>query len=284
MYEAKAAGRARYAWYTPRMTRATTERLELEADLARALERDELFLQYQPIVRLGTGEVAGAEALLRWRHPVRGLVSPADFIPVAEVTGQIVPIGSWVLHEAARQAARWLARWPQLAIGVNVSGVQLADAGFAADVATAIETWKLAPRSLVLELTETVLMQDAEATIARLWEMRRLGAQIAVDDFGTGYSSLQYLLRFPLDIIKLARPFVDSIDGSEHEQAVGRAILELAAGLNLRVVGEGIERAGQRDRLTELGCQLGQGFHLARPLDPAAFEAFLSRGQAARRR
>jgi EAL domain-containing protein (putative c-di-GMP-specific phosphodiesterase class I) len=126
-------------------------------------------------------------------------------------------------------------------------------------------------------------MHDAEATIARLWEMRRLGAQIAVDDFGTGYSSLQYLLRFPLDIIKLARPFVDSIDGSEHEQAVGRAILELAAGLNLRVVGEGIERAGQRDRLAELGCQLGQGFHFAKPLHPAGFEALLTHRPPARR-
>jgi len=275
MYEAKAAGKDGVESYAPRMQVAAVRRLELEADLREAIARDELFLQFQPLVRLATDRVAGVEALVRWRHPRRGVVPPCDFIPLAEQTGLIHPIGRWVLQQACAQAAAWAGRFPELGMGVNISARQLADPGFHAELQDVLATTGLPPRTLVLELTETALMHDVEASIQQLCRAKELGVQVAVDDFGTGYSSLQYLLRLPLDVLKMTRAFVERIDGPAHEQAIGRTILDLGRSLGLSVVGEGIERPGQLHRLRELGCSLGQGFLLARPMDAPALERLL---------
>jgi diguanylate cyclase (GGDEF)-like protein len=273
MYAAKAAGKDRYAAFVPAMQQAADRRRALEQDLRHALRDGGLFLQYQPIVRLADESVVGAEALLRWRHPERGLITPSEFIPLAEEAGLIVPLGRWVLGEATRQGAAWRERWPWLAMGVNVSGVQVGHPDFIAHVTEALADSGLRHRNLTLELTESVLMHDVEATIARLWEAKELGVQIAADDFGTGYSSLQYLDRFPLDILKLPRAFVEGLDAGGG--TIARAVVELGHNLGLRVVGEGIERHEQLAALRQIGCALGQGFHFARPLDAPAFEALL---------
>jgi diguanylate cyclase (GGDEF)-like protein len=280
MYQAKAAGRGRYALFEPRMHTVALARLGLEADLRRALDRGELFLHYQPFALVRTGEIAGAEALVRWRHPERGIVPPSDFIPLAEEQGLIVPIGRWVLNEACRQAAAWHRRWPWLRIAVNVSGRQVAEPGLAAEIEAALANSGIAPERLVLELTETVLMNDVDATAARLHEIRRLGPEIAVDDFGTGYSSLQYLLRFPIDSLKVARTFVDGIDGGGDRATLARAIVDLARSLGLLVVGEGVERPEQLASLIALGCDFAQGFLLGRPMPADELEAMLEAGSA----
>ena len=278
MYAAKAAGKDRYAAFVPAMQQAADRRRALEADLRRALEDGGLFLQYQPIIRLDDEAVVGAEALLRWRHPERGLIGPSEFIPLAEEAGLIVAVGRWVLGEATRQGAAWRDRWPWLGMGVNVSGLQVSHPDFIAHVKGALAESGLRHRNLTLELTESVLMQDVEATIARLWEAKELGVQIAADDFGTGYSSLQYLDRFPLDILKLPRTFVEGLGGDGDGKTIARAVVELGHNLGLRVVGEGIEEPGQLEALRQMGCAFGQGFHFARPLDPRDFEALLERG------
>jgi diguanylate cyclase (GGDEF)-like protein len=275
MYAAKAAGKDRYAAFVPAMQYAADRRRALEADLRRALEDGGLFLQYQPIIRLEDDTVVGAEALLRWNHPERGLIGPGEFIPLAEEAGLIVPVGRWVLGEAARQGAAWQERWPWLGMGVNVSGLQVSHPDFIAHVKGALAESGLCHRNLTLELTESVLMQDVEATIARLWEAKELGVEIAADDFGTGYSSLQYLDRFPLDILKLPRTFVEGLGGDGGGTTIARAVVELGHNLGLRVVGEGIEEPGQLAALRQMGCALGQGFHFARPLDPRDFEVLL---------
>jgi diguanylate cyclase (GGDEF)-like protein len=278
MYAAKAAGKGRQATYRPHMLTAATERMTLEADLSHAVERGELLLHYQPVVRLDTGEIRGAEALLRWRHPERGLVPPGHFIPVAEDTRLIVPIGHWVLQEACRQAAVWARHRPWLGMSVNVSVHQLAQPDFVEGLAEILARTKLPPETLLLEVTETVLMQDVEAMIERLWEVRRLGVKIAVDDFGMGHSSLQYLLRFPLDVLKMPREFVSTIAGAAHEQVIGGAIVDLGASLGLRVVAEGIETSAQLARLRQRGCDLGQGFLFARPMEAERLDALLAAG------
>jgi EAL domain-containing protein (putative c-di-GMP-specific phosphodiesterase class I) len=255
------------------------ERLELEGDLQRALERGELVLFYQPIVALRNGGLAGFEALVRWRHPNRGLVAPAAFIPVAEETGLIVEIGRFVLREACRQAAAWAIEHPtggQRSMNVNLSGRQLDDPRLVDDVADVLAETGLTPSSLVLEITETVLMQDTEVTMERLQALKALGVRLAVDDFGTGYSSLRYLRRFPIDVLKIAKPFVDGLAGGEGT-AVARAIVDLGAGLGLEIVAEGIEHSAQLEQLQRLTCRLGQGFYFQRPLDAAGMGAVLSR-------
>jgi diguanylate cyclase (GGDEF)-like protein len=278
MYAAKAAGKGRQATYRPQMQTAATERMTLEADLSQAVERGELLLHYQPVVRLDTGEIRGAEALLRWRHPERGLVPPGHFIALAEDTRLIVPIGRWVLREACRQAARWARHRRWLGMSVNVSVHQLTHPGFVGELAEVLADTDLPPETLLLEVTETVLMQDVEAMIERLWEVRGLGVKIAVDDFGMGHSCLQYLLRFPLDVLKMPREFVGPIAGAAHQQVVGRAILDLGASLGLRVVAEGIETSAQLARLRQRGCTLGQGFLFARPMEAERLDALLDRG------
>jgi diguanylate cyclase (GGDEF)-like protein len=261
MYRAKAEGSGRYAVFEPSMRAEVLERLELEADLRRAQERGELEVHYQPIVALVDGELAGFEALARWRHPRRGLVPPPAFIPVAEESDLIHDLGRFVLETACRQAAQWDAR----AITVNLSGRQLERADLVDQVAAALDDSGLEPNRLVLEITETVLMHDTEATIERLAALKRLGVRLAVDDFGTGYSSLRYLSRFPIDLLKMAKPFVDGVS-TPQGAALARTIVDLGASLGLAIIAEGIEQGVQLAQLRRLGCQYGQGYLFARPL------------------
>jgi EAL domain-containing protein (putative c-di-GMP-specific phosphodiesterase class I) len=224
-------------------------------------------VHYQPIARIATAEVTGVEALVRWQHPRRGLVPPGDFIPVAEETGLIVALGRVVLREACRQACAWQpAGGNALTVTVNVSGRQLVDPDFVRDVATALAASGLPPASLVLEMTESVLIDDSEATLARLSELKALGLRIAIDDFGTGYSSLAYLQRFPVDLLKIDKSFIDEVGSGAAESPLARAILGLGGALGMLVVAEGVETGMQWDRLRELGCEFGQGFYLARPM------------------
>jgi diguanylate cyclase (GGDEF)-like protein len=274
MYRAKADGKGRYQAFEPGMHTEIMERLELEVELKGAIERGELVLDYQPIFSLRTGAIAGLEALVRWRHPTRGLIPPGRFIPLAERSGTIDDVGRWVLHAACHQGALWRARYPALPgiqIGVNVSATQLRGPGLVAQVAEALETAQLPSDCLTLEVTETALMDDLEGAVRRLDELKELGIEIAVDDFGTGHSSLRYLQRLPLDNLKIAKPFVDEIEDPDPKPPVLRAVLDLADVFNLRPVAEGIERPEQAARLLELGCELGQGFLLGRPV--AAAEA-----------
>jgi diguanylate cyclase (GGDEF)-like protein len=279
MYRAKADGTGRVALYEPEMSEAAIDRLALEADLARAVEQGELEVDYQPIVELGEQRLVGFEALVRWAHPQRGRMAPAVFVPVAEETGWIGDIGRHVLHTACAQAAEWRRRHPGAGldtITVNLSGRELADPALPSDVAAALDASGLPAHCLVLEITETVLMRDTEATIARLAELKALGVRLAVDDFGTGYSSLRYLRRFPVDILKMAKPFIDTIAADDVDTALACTILDLGANLGLQVVAEGIEREDQATVLRALGCEMGQGYHYARPLDAAAASAMVA--------
>jgi EAL domain-containing protein (putative c-di-GMP-specific phosphodiesterase class I) len=254
------------------------ERLELQGALRSALGTEALWIQYQPLMSLRTGHPVGVEALVRWTHPVRGLISPATFIPIAEETGTIVELGRWVLRESCRQAARWRASTdPQLGLSVNVSGRQLLDGQFANDVAAVLAETGLPAQALTLELTETVLMDDPTDSQQRLSELKRLGVRLAIDDFGTGYSSLAYLRRFPVDELKIDKSFIDTIGVTDADLAIVRTVVELARILGLRTTGEGIETRLQADLLHRLGCASGQGYHFARPLDVEAVGEFLVR-------
>ena len=270
MYRAKAAGKSRHAVFEPAMHAAVLERVELEADLRRAVERGELTLVYQPLVELATGRLLSFEALVRWHHPRRGLVAPALFVPLAEDTGLIAGVGRWVLRAACAQLAAWAAE-PGLAdvgVGVNVSGRQIDDPGFVADVAAVLAETGLAPARLTLEITESVIMREPDATLERLHALKALGVRLAIDDFGTGYSSLSYLQRFPVDALKIDKSFVDGVGRGGSDAALARTIVALAEMLRIRSVAEGIERADQRAQLAALGCDVGQGYLFARPLAP----------------
>jgi diguanylate cyclase (GGDEF)-like protein/PAS domain S-box-containing protein len=271
MYTAKTNGKNRLEVFEPGMHTAALTRLALKGDLERALERDEFTLVYQPIVRLAGARLSGVEALVRWQHRDRGTVGPAEFIPVAEETGVILPLGRWVLERACAQAAAWNAISPQpITMSVNVSGRQLQHPAFAAEVAEVLASTGLAPQLLTLELTESVLMQDAEAATAVLVELKSLGVRLAIDDFGTGYSSLNYLRRFPIDELKIDRSFDASLDDGPTQSAVVLSILRLGETLRLETVAEGIEEASQLAALRGLGADLGQGYLFARPLDAVA--------------
>ena len=286
MYISKNQGKGRYQLFRPEMHAQVVERLELEADLRHAIGGGDISLRFQPIVALESGTVTGVEALMRWTHPSRGEISPAVFVPLAEETGLIVPLGYWVLHEACRQAAAWQqsapAGTPPLSITVNLSGRQLHEASLVDEVASAIRTTRLAPSSLVLEVTESVIMQDTEVTLARLRELKSLGLSLAIDDFGTGYSSLAYLQRFPIDIMKIDRAFVDGITRTASDLALVRAILSLAESLGLHTVAEGIESEDQCAALLGLGCLLGQGYLFARPLTPPQLTELLRHADRSR--
>jgi diguanylate cyclase (GGDEF)-like protein/PAS domain S-box-containing protein len=254
------------------MRTAAGERLALREDLADALARDEFELHYQPIVELRSGDVLGAEALLRWRHPQRGIVPPLDFVGLAEQTGLIVPIGQWVLAEAVRQTVAWEREGvvgPEFRIGVNVSARQLQDGGFVQGLERVLQETGLDARRLVLELTESVLLVESAETVARLDAARALGAEVAIDDFGTGYSALSYLGRLPIDTIKIDKSFIQSEPGAISPLVTG--IVLMATGLGLRVVAEGVEEPAQAEQLVAAGCRLGQGFLYSRPVEPAAF-------------
>jgi diguanylate cyclase (GGDEF)-like protein/PAS domain S-box-containing protein len=269
MYIAKEAGKNRYQVFEPEMHDTALRRLELKADLQRAVDNEEFELHYQPVIQLSTGDVDGFEALVRWRHPVRGLVQPLEFIPLAEETGLITHIGSWVLQEACRQAEELRSSHVgdhPLHMAVNLSARQLQRTDIVREVARVLLESGLPPECLVLEITESVMMQDMVLSNERLTSLKQLGVQLAVDDFGTGYSSLNYIRRFPVDILKVDKSFVDGVSEGGEESALTAAIIDLAGILNLRPVAEGIERADQLEKLLELGCELGQGFYFSRPL------------------
>ena len=278
MYRAKGRGKGRYEIFEPEMHAEVVRRMEVELDLKRAIERNEIVVYYQPIFDLPSGEVAGVEALARWNHPERGLILPSEFIPIAEESGQIRALGRLVLREAARQIAYWRAKYPAfdwLYGSVNLSGVQLQEPELVDEVDAALRAAQLDPSHLMLEMTETVLMGDSEESTARLEALRGLGVRLAIDDFGTGYSSLEYLDRLPIDAMKIAKPFVDRLGQGAGSDAIPRAIADLADIFGLVVIAEGIERPDQSQILIELGCRFGQGNHLGAPLDPAGADAAL---------
>jgi diguanylate cyclase (GGDEF)-like protein len=279
MYEAKRNGKGRHELFEPGMHAELMSRLELEADLRRAIDGNEFVLHYQPIVALETGRITAVEALVRWQHPRRGIVMPMDFIPLAEETGLIVPLGRWVLEEACRQAAEWQngrATDVPLSISVNLSALQLEQRDVAASVAEALTAVALDPSCLILEITETLLMQDRKDTLAKMAELRSLGVRLAIDDFGTGYSSLSYLRQFPINILKIDKSFVDGIGAGPEESAFARAIVRLGQTLHLEMVAEGIEDLAQVDELRRAHCQSGQGYHFARPMPAAELTEILS--------
>ncbi|MBV8720252.1 MAG: EAL domain-containing protein [Chloroflexi bacterium] len=276
LYKAKDNGRSRYELYDPNLETNAIERLELETDLRRALTEQELQLHYQPIIGLDSGRVLGWEALLRWHHPVRGLISPATFIPVAEATGLIVPIGRWVLETACAQMRKWSALAGAdevLTMSVNVSARQFQDPNLIDDIAGVLSSTGIAARCLKIEITESAVMQDAESAERTLRRMKELGVQLAIDDFGTGYSSLSYLKRFPVDTLKIDRSFVDGLGHDAQDTAIVRSVVALAQTLDLSVTAEGVETASQQAQLQLLGCDFGQGYVFGRPVPAEAAEA-----------
>jgi diguanylate cyclase (GGDEF)-like protein len=284
MYAAKAAGRGQARTFAPIMHTAIVERIDLERDLRHAAERGELVLLYQPLVALSTGLCSGVEALVRWQHPTRGLLPPSDFINLAEETGAIVPIGTWVLHEACRQASMWRNHaGTHLTVSVNLSPVQISDPGIVEAVVHALDAAGLAPTSLVLEITEALMLTDTEFVQHRLEELKALGVGLAIDDFGTGYSSLEYLRRLPVDILKIDKSFIDRITDGPRDLALVGAIITLAHTLGLTSVAEGVESPEQVAALGQLGCNLVQGFVYSRPLAAAAVSAIVDRAPAAAR-
>ena len=278
MYMAKEKGKGRYQVFEPEMHDTALRRLELKADLQRALEHDEFILHYQPVIELDSGRITGVEALIRWIHPDRGIVQPLEFIPLAEETGLIVPIGRWVLREACRYAVELQGEFPMepaFHMAVNLSARQLARPEIVDEVRDILAETGLPAPTLILEITESMVMQDMELAIERLKQLKELGVLLAIDDFGTGYSSLNYVRRFPVDILKVDKSFIDEVADGGESSALTAAVIELAGILNLKPVAEGIERADQLERLMELNCDLGQGYFFARPLDPKALRRML---------
>jgi diguanylate cyclase (GGDEF)-like protein/PAS domain S-box-containing protein len=280
MYRAKESGKGCYSTFEPSMYASLLERLDLEADLRLAVERDEFVVFYQPTVVLQTGTIAGMEALVRWQHPQRGLVLPGEFIHLAEDSGLIVDIGRLVLREACRRAQSWQeehANFPPLTMSVNLSAKQLQHPGIVDDVVAALDDAGLDPTCLILEITESVLMQFTDVVAGTLDLLKELGVRLAIDDFGTGYSSLARLQRLPVDILKIDRSFIAGLENGSQEWAVARAIIELGQSLKLETVAEGIELAEQLVHLQSLQCDRCQGFYFARPLDPEAMGNLLRR-------
>jgi len=279
MYQAKENGRQGYQFFKPAMNIRAVERQSIEESLRRALERQEFALHYQPKINLSTGEIAGAEALLRWTHPVRGPVSPAQFIPVAEDCGLIQPIGNWVLREACQQARVWLeAGLPLETMAVNISAVQLRDENFLDRIFAILRDTALDPKFLELELTESVLMKHAESTESILKTLRSRGVQIAVDDFGTGYSSLSYLRKFPIDALKIDQSFVRQITTAPDETTIVTAMISMGRSLKLRVVAEGVETQAEMAFLQAHQCDQAQGYYFSRPVPAQQFARLLRTG------
>jgi diguanylate cyclase (GGDEF)-like protein len=298
LYAAKAAGKRQWRRYQPVLSAGLVRRREIQAALEEAIAKSAFTLVYQPIVALGTGELAGFEALVRWPHAQWGMMQPSQFITLAEETGQIIALGAWVLGRATADLARWRrnleasagtddaqpgaaqrgARRRDLYVSVNVSARQFADPGFADNVRLALASAGLESHALTLELTETALLRRDEQLHSDLAELKAIGVKLAIDDFGTGYSSLSYLRELPIDIVKIDKSFVDGIADSEQSLALAEGIVQIARTLRLEVVAEGIETVVQRDLLTSMGCHYGQGFLLAMPMPPSQAEALARDG------
>jgi diguanylate cyclase (GGDEF)-like protein len=278
MYQAKAADGNAFRHFKPEMHETVVKQLALRADLKAAIAANELTLAYQPIFELETDEITGYEALLRWEHAVRGSLSPATFIPVAEDSGLIVPLGRWVLQRACEDAMAFQQDGPHAehrVMAVNISAQQLARVEIVDEVRTALNASGLDPRCLMLEITESLLISDVELAIERLGALRELGVQVAIDDFGTGYSSLSYILQLPIDVLKIDKRFIDTVDGDDKERKLTAAIIGLARVLDLGCIAEGVERPAQQECLKELGCDHAQGYLLARPMSPDALHELL---------
>ncbi len=279
MYQAKANGRESFQFFKPAMNVRAVERQSIEENLRRALERKEFVLHYQPKVNLRTGAITGAEALIRWTHPIRGLVRPAQFIAIAEECGLIRPIGSWVLREACRQAREWAdSGLPVASMAVNVSAMELRDENYLGSMLAVLEETRMDPKLLELELTETVLMTHAESAASILLTLREQGVQIAIDDFGTGFSSLSYLRKFPIDALKIDQSFVSQVTGTGDETSIVAAVISMARSLRLRVVGEGVETLEQVSFLRAHECDEVQGYYFSGPVPPAEFARLLKTG------
>jgi EAL domain-containing protein (putative c-di-GMP-specific phosphodiesterase class I) len=277
MYVAKGRGRGTYASFEPEMYSSSVESLSLSTDLRNALDGDELLLFYQPIVDLGTGKVTGMEALARWQHPARGLLSPAEFIPVAEESNLIIDLGKRLLHMACAQAQEWRRAFsPGLQLSFNLSARQLEDENLVEAVQDALRKTELPPEHLILEVTESMLMGNVERAVTQLTALRKLRVGIAIDDFGTGHSSLGLLKRLPVDTLKIDRTFVHSMTAGSQDVAFVEAMLNLGESLQLRTVAEGIETQEQMSLLQQLTCPDGQGYLFAKPMDPAQTEIFIS--------
>jgi diguanylate cyclase (GGDEF)-like protein/PAS domain S-box-containing protein len=281
MYQAKENGRQSYQFFKPAMNERAVQRQSIEESLRRALERQEFTLHYQPKVNLRTGAVTGAEALIRWTHPTRGSISPAEFIPIAEECGLILPIGAWVLREACGQARAWAdAGLPARTMAVNVSAIEFRGEGFLEGLFSILEETRLDPASLELELTESVLIKRADSAASLLHALRQRGVQVAIDDFGTGYSSLSYLRKFPVDALKIDQSFVRQIGAAGEDTTIVTAVIAMARSLRLRVVAEGVETQEAAAFLRALQCDEAQGYYFSRPVPPQAFAKLLQNGIA----
>jgi diguanylate cyclase (GGDEF)-like protein len=283
MYRAKANGKGRCEVFNHTMNVHFTERLALESNMRRSIERGELRVHYQPIVRLDDESVVGFEALVRWEHPQRGLIPPSEFIPIAEETGMIVPLGAWVLEESCRQVQQWQderCHGRSLLLSVNVSARQFQSPDLVETVAEVLQRTGFNPTSLKLELTESLMMRDVERTTQRLHELKALSIQLVIDDFGTGYSSLAYLRQFPITVLKIDRTFVNRLGTDPQDDAIVRSIVTLSRDLGMEVVAEGIETTEQLKTLRALGCDYGQGYYFSRPLPSAQAEELVTREAA----
>jgi diguanylate cyclase (GGDEF)-like protein len=275
MYRAKWDGKNRYVVFETGMQDTMQNRMELEMDLREALEKEEFFLAYQPTIDLRDMSPTGVEALIRWKHPVRGIVQPDDFIPLLEETGMICEVGRWVLHEACAQGEVWRAAGHGIGMAVNVSGRQLDTDQLILDIEEALQQSGLEPTALTIEITETTLMRNAEETARRLTAIKQLGVRIAIDDFGTGYSSLAHLQRFPVDALKIDRSFISGLKHNQEGETLIRTLVQLGKALSIETFAEGIEQQQELSLLRDEDCDTGQGFLFARPLDTAATESFL---------
>jgi EAL domain-containing protein (putative c-di-GMP-specific phosphodiesterase class I) len=276
MYRAKQIGRDNFQFYTPELNVKIQERFLLQEELRNAILRSEFTLFYQPQVDLRTGRIFAAEALIRWRHPTRGMMAPAKFIPIAEETGLIVPIGDWALREACRRNKAWQeAGLPPMTICVNVSARQFMERNWVGRVADALRDSGLEARYLELELTESLIMQDAEQAVETMKELQRLGVQLSIDDFGTGYSSLSALKRFPVGRLKIDKSFIDNLPDDENDKAVVSAVISLGQKLKLQIIAEGVETEAQAAFLRENNCDEMQGYFFSKPLPAAGIEELI---------
>ncbi|HMT62880.1 MAG TPA: EAL domain-containing protein, partial [Microthrixaceae bacterium] len=279
LHEAKLRGRDRTAVFNGRLRERAVDRINVETGLRRALRRDELRVYYQPQVDLSTGRISGVEALARWQHPEHGLLGPGEFVSIAEQSGLIVPIGAWILQRACEQLAEWAETLPhghELTMGINLSGRQLIHPDLVDEIVAITTETGVNPAKVELEITESILLDDVDRSIKVLTDLKSHGLKLALDDFGTGYSSLTYLRRFPIDVVKIDRSFVDGIGDDPDNAAIVRSVVELAKTLGLTCIAEGIETDDDLAQIRDLGCDVAQGFLIAQPLSAADAERLIS--------